>query len=67
MTEGNGLTRLYKDGEYKDFKADEVIAAEQEGWKDSPQSLEDSAAPEIPGSGTEGLPTNETSEVKELK
>lgn len=37
MKDGPGLYCLYKDGGSKNFEADEVAAAEKDGWKDVPQ------------------------------
>ena len=44
MTEHIGMTCLYKNGESKNFRPDEVEAAEKDGWKDTPQPVVKPAA-----------------------
>lgn len=44
MEEDQGLTCLYKNGESKNFLGAEVEEAEKEGWKDTPQPVEQAAA-----------------------
>ena len=39
MNEHIGMTCLYKYGEFKNFRPEEVEAAEKEGWKDTPQPV----------------------------
>ncbi len=44
MKEDHGLTRLYKNGDLKDFFQEDVEAAEKDGWKDTPQSVTQAAS-----------------------
>lgn len=45
MAELMGKTCLYKDGESKHFESEDVEAAEEDGWKDSPIPIVEKSEP----------------------
>jgi len=67
MSNGPGLTRLYKNGMSVDLCNEDIEEALKDGWKDEPQPVTQAASPPAKAAASKELPTTQNSDVKSTK